>query len=709
MATITSELIGEGLLESPESKVHSLEPEEIVEVQCHVQEFLDQLWDKLTSEEEIIRILNFVLRQYSETVAELVDVRNTSLANASRLDSLRTEFDKFILFTEDLAKAHEEEKATLQAKIDSLKIPRNRTYPRRSRPTFSSLGEAPQSSRLTDSKEEGNTGTLVLNNFAGSKRRSDERSSVTVDSDNVQPLSKKQRGGGDWSEQRGSDSALTRSKGISYLTVRGNQRSAERHHTEHEMDAQKLSKFKSKNVTKNMSGNQRQITWMMDWNEYAHRIDPTVDDCWKEMTLAISNSQGLQNLLTASDSLEREGEELRKAVSWDAKVALLLNKAIPANLNQTLKQEARRLEYISAASYQQQILKFNKLLGDLSAKEFSDEEMISCVENALGRGAEASHRQILSDWTAWKCDPDHAGQQTFEMAMRRITSYEIAFQENERRFQISKTQQNQNQRTQLSQKEYQKQQQVRFGDLCPFTNCKHREKTKEAMDNHKKHCRFRKPKQNATNANLTTVTVMLGSIEPEDYMPILNVFLRPNQSEEKGVEAKAFIDPGSGFTLISKNFQQSLSSDYPDWQPVKGSQYLVKGVDATGKGVVCKETITIFLRLGSAGDREVEITALIVPGLPERLVLGRDVQRETELQLIFGPNKADNKIVSEPFGVDQQMLTTLELEGKSREEMDTAAMEIVAESNLTRVQAYRTFTSCTTAEMEEIFEKGPQI
>ena len=229
------------------------------------------------------------------------------------------------------------------------------------------------------------------------------------------------------------------------------------------------------------------------------------------------------------------------------------------------------------------------------------------------------------------------------------------------------------------------------------------------MDNHKKHCKFRKPKQNATNANLTTVTVMLGSIEPEDYMPILNVFLRPNQSEEKGVEAKAFIDPGSGFTLISKNFQQSLSSDYPDWQPVKGSQYLVKGVDATGKGVVCKETITIFLRLGSAGDREVEITALIVPGLPERLVLGREVQRETELRLIFGPNKADNKIVSEPFGVDQQMLTTLELEGKSREEMDTAAMEIVAESNLTRVQAYRTFTSCTTAEMEEIFEKGPQI
>jgi hypothetical protein len=54
------------------------------------------------------------------------------------------------------------------------------------------------------------------------------------------------------------------------------------------------------------------------------------------------------------------------------------------------------------------------------------------------------------------------------------------------------------------------------------------------------------------------------------------------------------------------------------------------------------------------------------------------------------------------------MLTALELEGKSKEEMEEAATQIVADSNLTMIDAYRTFTSCTSAEMEEIFERGLQ-
>jgi hypothetical protein len=45
----------------------------------------------------------------------------------------------------------------------------------------------------------------------------------------------------------------------------------------------------------------------------------------------------------------------------------------------------------------------------------------------------------------------------------------------------------------------------------------------------------------------------------------------------------------------------------------------VRGVDSTGKGVVCDETIAIFLGMGSDRKQAVEINALIVPGLPERI------------------------------------------------------------------------------------------
>jgi hypothetical protein len=230
--------IGEGLLASQDSKVHSLEPGEVEEVRAKVKSFLDQLWDKFTSSEKMIPILNFVLKQYSETVAELVDARGTSLANASKLDSLRDEYEEFIGFTERLAKANKEKQQILQAKLDSLSNPGNRTgNSTRPRPAFSNLGEIPRSRGQTESKGSGGPTVAhsqrrptfeslgeaeeVSHNLSGSKRRTEVELVRTPEVFDQTLSTKRHKGERETQGQSSSSSVPVRSEGTSYLTVRG--------------------------------------------------------------------------------------------------------------------------------------------------------------------------------------------------------------------------------------------------------------------------------------------------------------------------------------------------------------------------------------------------------------------------------------------------------------------------------------------------------
>ena len=166
----------------------------------------------------------------------------------------------------------------------------------------------------------------------------------------------------------------------------------------------------------------------------------------------------------------------------------------------------------------------------------------------------------------------------------------------------------------------------------------------------------------------------------------------------------AFGDSGSEYTLVSEELQEKLTSEDEKWKvSITEEQYLVKGVDSSGGGIICNKLMTLNLKIGT---KSVKITALVVPNLPERIVLGRDIIREMAIEFLFGIGSS-NRIVSTLCQLDHPMTPKTELESKIRQEMEQGLAFLDLQSNLTHVQSLRTFTSISKEEMDEIFPIGP--
>jgi hypothetical protein len=204
-------------------------------------------------------------------------------------------------------------------------------------------------------------------------------------------------------------------------------------------------------------------------------------------------------------------------------------------------------------------------------------------------------------------------------------------------------------------------------------------------------------------SKLAVIKIYLGKIntDPErDYVPMLPVEIAHSR-EGNGFKVTAFCDSGSGLTLISDWLVERLKkSSNQRWDIIPGTKYMVEGVDSTGKGVICDKTILLFMKMGS---KTVEVRALMVPGLPERLVLGRDLKRATALRLIFGDEEKENRIVSDICQLSHQMISKKEYQKMVQNEMNAAIEELSENSSPIPIRAMRTFVSASKAEIEEIF------
>jgi hypothetical protein len=201
----------------------------------------------------------------------------------------------------------------------------------------------------------------------------------------------------------------------------------------------------------------------------------------------------------------------------------------------------------------------------------------------------------------------------------------------------------------------------------------------------------------------------LGRVESSldsDYIPRLSLEIASKPDDEKGLVISAFCDSGCGVTLISDWLEEKILEKFPRLKADKGVKYLVKGVDSSGKGVECSKTILLYLKIGS---KVIEITALVVPGLPEKIVLGRNLKRKTNIILKFGKNPEENRIVSNTCDLDQKMITAREYQKLEQTEMSEAAKEIAVQSSPIPVEALRTFVSASKEEIDEIFEIGPLL
>ena len=320
----------------------------------------------------------------------------------------------------------------------------------------------------------------------------------------------------------------------------------------------------------------------------------------------------------------------------------------------------------------------------------------SCLQHRLLRltGKLKSNR-LAEDFTKWKLDPTHRDGVTFEESITQLESYENAIASIARGRSSAPP-------PGIGTSRYSEQElQQKFGTLCPNTNCKHREKGKEAMTKHQKNCRFKK-----TKTNLTIIRVLLGSSigSDVDYAPILPVSVVDTEEKmhDEDINLSAFCDSGSEYTLISERLQLYLAKYSKAWSAQIGkTKFLVEGVDHTGDGIVCNRVVNLSLRIG---DTIVDAQALIVPGLPESLVLGRDLGRAINLVLEQGETPEQNRIIARKVGLDHQMMTKHDYQAIVRKEMEMAVRELEAQE--TALPTLRTYASITIEEIDEIFERG---
>ena len=144
--------------------------------------------------------------------------------------------------------------------------------------------------------------------------------------------------------------------------------------------------------------------------------------------------------------------------------------------------------------------------------------------------------------------------------------------------------------------------------------------------------------------------------EDYDYIPILPMTLLSTTGDNrkgkvaKGtnkVETLVFFDSGSKKLLINKDYAGELVADQ-GFTKRRGQRYRVNGVDESGKGVICDEYVDLYFLMGKTPILQ---CALIVAGLPEQLIAGRETMQTLSLTLANGPTPEENYLESKKYGL----------------------------------------------------------
>ena len=247
--------------------------------------------------------------------------------------------------------------------------------------------------------------------------------------------------------------------------------------------------------------------------------------------------------------------------------------------------------------------------------------------------------------------------------------------------------------------------QAKYGDLCPNDGCKRREKTQPKMDQHLKSCRhdggFKTTKTNVVKTQTLQVNVRRLKEDKFDFLPIIPMTIskgpEPNEEKEELVKTM-FVDSGSEKLLFSTKYAAHLSRDH-GFTLVKGPPFLVKGVDTSRQGVKCEKYLSLYFQMPGEA---VEMKGLIVKGLPEEVIIGRETMRSLELVVSNGNEPEENFISSKKYGLHHLLPSREEEKKRSSEEADAYITEMTSDQSETR-QTPSMFLNLTNEDLKEVF------
>jgi hypothetical protein len=340
------------------------------------------------------------------------------------------------------------------------------------------------------------------------------------------------------------------------------------------------------------------------------------------------------------------------------------------NTDGVLRKEIRGWKYTEALQYHQHITLLNNLLKIMNRNKVDDRELIDWCQGAMYATGKESIKKTRIKWIEHKNAPENNTKNwTFEQAIDYILAMESATREGapqgtphghedhpdgdqhdqggSRRNKNKREEKERNAQDQGRGYRNGKTPEEKWGDKCPNKRCQRREHGKAKMDLHLKECRY---KQKPTQTNLTRFKTLKNLScngvkivkEEYDYIPIMPMTLLAKlEGNRKGkvakgtnkVETLVFFDSGSKKLLINKDYAGELVAGQ-GFTKRRGQRYRVNGVEESGNGVICDQYIDLYFLMG---ETPILQCALIVAGLPERLIAGRETMQTLSLTLANGP------------------------------------------------------------------------
>jgi len=112
--------------------------------------------------------------------------------------------------------------------------------------------------------------------------------------------------------------------------------------------------------------------------------------------------------------------------------------------------------------------------------------------------------------------------------------------------------------------------------------------------------------------------------EGKDYVPAITALTLQLPDGSKPIPAVAFVDQGARKTLCSQEFFETHLRTR-GLESFEGTPVLVKGVDHTGEGVRTSRYVNLTWIFPN--NWKVTVPAILVPHIPEPIILGRDWQQ----------------------------------------------------------------------------------
>jgi hypothetical protein len=386
------------------------------------------------------------------------------------------------------------------------------------------------------------------------------------------------------------------------------------------------------------------INFLIEFEEFVKELNCTVPMAYKRLRLMAQTWKD-SRMSNIKDAVSSSADDLPKSTlrtDWTAILAYIAESALPAAQLQTVVEEMEAERYEGILHYNAKIKRYHKLMDLLKLPRPRAGHAKLHLEKVIGMAVKEGRidKGVLDGFLV-------AGESltTDKAITNLLRKLEAAHQKGG---QLTQFKEHEERKTISIDQKQQSKSQLQKATASKYKECSHckmkghSEETcrtklygKACKKCDSRHLTAKCPangqiKTSQTNATQVVEEVLsynteITRIHGIDYVPVITNMTIESKNGEKKIPTVAFIDPGASRSLLSQQYFEKILR--PEGHvSYTGPPVLVKGIDHTGDGVRTSEYVDLIWVFPN--DHKVLNTIILVPHIPEPIILGRDWQRE---------------------------------------------------------------------------------